>query len=768
MSAGADYSIALRSDGTIAAFGANTFNQLNVPALPPGLRYTSIDAGGLHALALRSDGTLVAWGDDQFTQTQVPALPAGLSYTGFVAGGYHSLARRSDGSVVGWGTNFNGQTTIPALSIGTDVVGLAAGTSHSLAIVTSSTATLSATIAASRIPSSGLATISVVNPTPIGGTSTPLVVAIRRPVPILTSISPSNVALNALPTLVTLTGSGFDPASRIAVDGTFVDTTYVSATSLSFTASAALFGSTGARNISVFNPGPIGGTSANQPLQVNNPAPTLTAVNPNSGAPGVPLTLVLTGTGFSAQTSVLWKGSTSGVSITGITATSINVTVAAAVNGTTGSATIAVQNPAPGGGTASSSVSIANPAPTLASITPATFLVGSAPSTLSLSGTGFSPFSIVRLGTTDLATTFVSQTTLTAALPAASVATAGIRTVSVFNPAPGGGTSLGSNLSVTNPAPTASAVTPTTVLAGSDQVLTFTGTGFNSQTTVTWNGSTTGVTTNVTSATSLTATLAASLIPTATTGTVAVVNPAPGGGTTATTSITVNHPSPILLTVAPATFLLNAPPATITLTGSGFDAASVVRLDTTNLVTTYVSGTTLTAVVPPSLVANAGLYFIRVFNPTPGGGTSASRTLTAQNLVPTVTAIAPSTFTAGTAATATITGTNYTPQTSVLWNGAYAGISVTGWTPTTLTVAISASNLADAGTASVVVVNPTPGGGSSAPTTVTIESPAPVLSSVSPTAFFATSPPATLNIIGSGFGSTTVVRWDGTDLRRAS
>jgi hypothetical protein len=50
----------------------------------------------MHSLALRSDGTVVAWGDDTDGQTDVPALPTGLIYSGLGGGGIrHSLAIRS-------------------------------------------------------------------------------------------------------------------------------------------------------------------------------------------------------------------------------------------------------------------------------------------------------------------------------------------------------------------------------------------------------------------------------------------------------------------------------------------------------------------------------------------------------------------------------------------------------------------------------------------------------------------------------------------------
>ena len=82
------HSLALQSDGTVVAWGDNTYGQADVPAGLTGV--TAIAAGLFHSLALKSDGTVVAWGDDTYGQTDVPA---GLSnVTAIASGTYHSLA----------------------------------------------------------------------------------------------------------------------------------------------------------------------------------------------------------------------------------------------------------------------------------------------------------------------------------------------------------------------------------------------------------------------------------------------------------------------------------------------------------------------------------------------------------------------------------------------------------------------------------------------------------------------------------------------------
>jgi len=43
----------------VVAAGWNGYGQLNVPPLPPALRYESVAGGGFHSLAVRSDGAVV-------------------------------------------------------------------------------------------------------------------------------------------------------------------------------------------------------------------------------------------------------------------------------------------------------------------------------------------------------------------------------------------------------------------------------------------------------------------------------------------------------------------------------------------------------------------------------------------------------------------------------------------------------------------------------------------------------------------------------------
>ena len=133
IAAGGRHTVARRSDGSVVAWGYNNWGQCNVPALPGGLTYVEVAAGSSHTVARRSNGSVIAWGDNASGQCNVPALPAGLSYVEIAAGYAHTVARRSDGSVVAWGSNALGQCSVPALPAGLTYVGIAAGALHTVA-----------------------------------------------------------------------------------------------------------------------------------------------------------------------------------------------------------------------------------------------------------------------------------------------------------------------------------------------------------------------------------------------------------------------------------------------------------------------------------------------------------------------------------------------------------------------------------------------------------------------------------------------------------
>jgi hypothetical protein len=134
---------------------------------------------------------------------------------------------------------------------------------------------------------------------------------------------------------------------------------------------------------------------------------------------------------------------------------------------------------------------------------------------------------------------------------------------------------------------------------------------------------------------------------------------------------------------------------------------------------------------------------------TGGGGTSNAQTFTVNNPMPTTTSLSPNSETVGDPAfTLTVNGTNFVAGSKVKWGG--ADRTTTYVSSTQLTVAIPASDIAGNGTASVTVVNPTPGGGTSNAQTFTINYSIPNIVSVTPSTSAANT---WVHIAGTGFGT---------------
>ncbi|MDV5148785.1 chromosome condensation regulator RCC1 [Streptomyces sp. SBC-4] len=127
ISAGCQFALALREDGTVWTWGRNHEGQLgigsltdrNTPQRVAGLEnIVAVKAGCRHALALTSDHTVKAWGrngsgelgNDSTDPSTVPVDVKHLDHVAEIfAGPYHNLALLDDGSVRSWGENWAGQ-----------------------------------------------------------------------------------------------------------------------------------------------------------------------------------------------------------------------------------------------------------------------------------------------------------------------------------------------------------------------------------------------------------------------------------------------------------------------------------------------------------------------------------------------------------------------------------------------------------------------------------------------------------------------------------
>ena len=126
--AGGEYhSLAVGDDGTIWAWGNNSYGQLGngtTTSTPTPVHVTGLSdgvavaAGAVSSAALTRSGTVFTWGDNTYGQlgdgttvaSSAPVQVPGLTGVSSVAAGnYHVLAVKTDGTVEAWGSNAAGQ-----------------------------------------------------------------------------------------------------------------------------------------------------------------------------------------------------------------------------------------------------------------------------------------------------------------------------------------------------------------------------------------------------------------------------------------------------------------------------------------------------------------------------------------------------------------------------------------------------------------------------------------------------------------------------------
>ncbi len=175
VAAGANYSVALKGDGTVWTWGVNTNGQLGIGTttkqtkavqvqLATGGVLTEIMAiasGDSYCLAIKQDGTVWAWGlntngqlgiGSTTQQTKAVQVTNLTEIAAIAAGASHSLALKSDGTVWSWGLNSKGQLgnnsvtqqlqpiqVLTASGSLTSVSAIGAGATHSLAVKTDET-----------------------------------------------------------------------------------------------------------------------------------------------------------------------------------------------------------------------------------------------------------------------------------------------------------------------------------------------------------------------------------------------------------------------------------------------------------------------------------------------------------------------------------------------------------------------------------------------------------------------------------------------------
>ncbi|MGW2694962.1 IPT/TIG domain-containing protein [Streptomyces sp. NPDC001296] len=380
-------------------------------------------------------------------------------------------------------------------------------------------------------------------------------------------------------------------------------------------------------------------------------APVVSSVSPNQGPPAGGTTVTLTGTGFTGTTSVKF-GSNAAPSFTVASSTQVFAVSPAG----TGSVNVTVTNAE---GTSSQTVTFTYVvAPSLSALSPSLGPVAGG-TVVTLTGTNLSGATAVRFGGV-AATTFtvISATQISAVTPAHA---AGATAVTVTT---AGGTSNALTFTYVT-APSVTGMSPTQGPTAGGTTVTLTGTNLTGATAVRFGG-VAATTFSVDSATQITA-----VTPAHAAGAAAVTVTTPGGVSDP------DNPSmyffyaatPTLTSVTPS----SGPTAggtSVTLAGTGLVGTTAVNFDATAAPAfTVDSATQITAVTPAHAAGSAAVTVT-----TPGG--TSNPVSYAYSPGPALTTLNPAQGPTYAGNVVTLTGTNLTTTTAIVFGGAPASFTV--------------------------------------------------------------------------------------------
>lgn len=443
--------------------------------------------------------------------------------------------------------------------------------------------------------------------------------------------------------------------------------------------------------------------------------PALTRVSPDAVQVGSPeVALQLDGARFESGSRVELDG----VPLPSrfVSTSRLTATVSAAINAQAAEHRVRVVNPPDGGVSEERAFRVLNPVPVLEVITPDTVAADGAPFDMALRGGGFTADAVVLLDGAPVETTWVGASSLRARMPTFSAA--GARQVSVRVPAPGGGTSAARTLTVAViDGPTITGLSPAPGEADRAFRLSVTGSGYDctpTRASVLFRGAA------LTPVTCAATRLEVDVPATAAGGySVQVRNPDGALSGTVTLQLAAPNPVPTLASLTPAEASQGGAALTLGVTGTGFVSGTTLRFNGAARPTSVQRASVLSATLTASDLATAGRFPITVESPAPGGGISNALdfTVVRPNPPPRVDTLSPCGQVAGGAGfTLTLEGQDFVPGASVTFNG--TAVSVSSQSATRLTVTVPAGLVATApatGAVSVVVTNPAPGGGASAP-----------------------------------------------------
>jgi hypothetical protein len=536
-------------------------------------------------------------------------------------------------------------------------------------------------------------------------------------------------------------------------------------------------------------------TLAMTPIAVAAPA-EITGLTPAAAiAGGADFTLTISGTYFTSTAVVMWNNTA--LTTTYESATELTAMVPASLIATAGSASVSVstdressasesffisapavsgQSPSPSvargftlavnssatapaviGAIAAPSAASAvtantvSPPPTITGMSPSSVVANGAAFTLTVSGTNFISTAVVMWNNTALTTTYVSTTTLKAAVPASLIVSYSTVSITVTT---SGGVSPSAIFTINPPPPIISDLQPARLYVGnSDFVLTIDGSYFTPSTVVLWGN--TPLVMSYSFSHCIMAAVPARLVATAGTASVTVTT---AGGTSAVTTFTIDPLPQTISSLSPISVPAGSAAFTLTINGNNFTPDMTVMWENIPLGDLSFSSTQITVSISAKMVASAGIISINVIDSH--GVLAQPLNLTITPAPPVITSLNPSSLTAGSAGfMMTVYGKAFTQNSVCTWGNNVLDTIYVG--PTQLTVSVPASLTEFAGTGSITVTTAV---GTSSPIVFTINQALPAISGLNPGVATAGGTAFTITIIGAYYTPTSVAKWGSTSL----
>jgi hypothetical protein len=272
------------------------------------------------------------------------------------------------------------------------------------------------------------------------------------------------------------------------------------------------------------------------------------------------------------------------------------------------------------------------------------------------------------------------------------------------------------------PKPVLSGITPQSASTGVTFTVTATGTNFLRSSSIYFG--TVRLSTRFVSAARLTATVGASRYPTGRSMHAMVVTPAPwvsGTGLpwnadTKSVTFTVKNRAPVLKWISPSQIYSTTSSQHLMVSGGHFNSETKLLLNGTKLQIEKRTSTLLMATLPVDNIVGSGT--LSVVNPTPGGG-KASEALQVLISPPAISSLSPGSVEPGAADfTLTVQGSHFDAAAAIYWDG--NALTTSFVSDTELQATVPASDVVNAGVATVDVVNPPASGGISGHATFAI------------------------------------------------